>query len=226
MLIVIGLSVFFVLSCSRDAACRVRLLLVCFCSHAFLFSRRLRKERRVFCIHAGAGGVASFATTEGADVGEGVTICVCLAVGTRHAASVYYWYVFALTHFCSHADYAKNAEFFVFTLALEGSQASLRQRAQRLVRVGRKGSLEKVLNILSCPLRGAIPIATRGLAGEGSSSPYPLSNRANLLLMVCPGLVATICPFMGLPTRAMSPMMSSSLCLAGSLSHTRGLCCM
>ena len=163
MLIVIGLSVFFVLSCSRDAACRVRLLLVCFCSHAFLFSRRLRKERRVF---------------------------------------------------------------FVFTLALEGSQASLRQRAQRLVRVGRKGSLEKVLNILSCPLRGAIPIATRGLAGEGYSSPYPLSNRANLLLMVCPGLVATICPFMGLPTRAMSPMMSSSLCLAGSLSHTRGLCCM
>ena len=71
MLIVIGLSVFFVLSCSRDAACRVRLLLVCFCSHAFLFSRRLRKERRVFCIHAGAGGVASFATTEGAEVGEG-----------------------------------------------------------------------------------------------------------------------------------------------------------
>ena len=149
-------------SCSRDAACRVRFLLVCFCSHAFLFSRRL----------------------------------------------------------------PKNAEFFVFTLALDGSQASLRQRAQRLVRVGRKGSLEKVLNILSCPLRGAIPIATRGLAGEGSSSPYPLSNRANLLLMVCPGLVATICPFMGLPTRAMSPMMSSSLCLAGSLSHTRGLCCM
>ena len=149
-------------SCSRDAACRVRLLLVCFYSHAFLFSRRL----------------------------------------------------------------PKNAEFFVFTLALERSQASLRQRAQRLVRVGRKGSLEKVLNILSCPLRGAIPIATRGLAGEGASSPYPLSNRANLLLMVCPGLVATICPFMGLPTRAMSPMMSSSLCLAGSLSHTRGLCCM
>ena len=71
MLFVIGLSVFFVLSCSRDAACRVRLLLVCFCSHAFLFSRRLRKERRVFCIHAGAGGVASFATTEGAEVGEG-----------------------------------------------------------------------------------------------------------------------------------------------------------
>ena len=59
------------MSCSRDAACRVRLLLVCFCSHAFLFSRRLRKERRVFCIHAGAGGVASFATTEGAEVGEG-----------------------------------------------------------------------------------------------------------------------------------------------------------
>ena len=32
---------------------------------------------------------------------------------------------------------------------------------------GRKGPLEKVLNILSCPLRGAIPIATRGLAGVG-----------------------------------------------------------
>ena len=32
---------------------------------------------------------------------------------------------------------------------------------------GRKGSLEKVLNILSCPLRGAIPIATRGQAGVG-----------------------------------------------------------
>ena len=33
---------------------------------------------------------------------------------------------------------------------------------------GRKGPLEKVLNILSCPLRGAIPIATRGPLGEGS----------------------------------------------------------
>ena len=185
MLIVIGLSVFFVLSCSRDAACRVRLLLVCFCSHAFLFSRRLRKERRVFCIHAGAGWVASFATTEGAEVGECVTICVC--------------------------PYERVNRVLCFLLP---------------PMQGRKGPLEKVLNILSCPLRGAIPIATRGLAGEGSSSPYPLSNRANLLLMVCPGLVATICPFMGLPTRAMSPMMSSSLCLAGSLSHTRGLCCM
>ena len=226
MLIVIGLSVFFVLSCSRDAACRVRLLLVCFCSHAFLFSRRLRKERRVFCIHAGAGGVASFATTEGAEVGECVTICVSSC--SRDAACRVR---LLLVCFCSHAflfsrRLRKDRRVFVFTLALEGSQASLRQRAQRLVRVGRKGSLEKVLNILSCPLRGAIPIATRGLAGEGYSSPYPLSNRANLLLMVCPGLVATICPFMGLPTRAMSPMMSSSLCLAGSLSHTRGLCCM
>ena len=35
---------------------------------------------------------------------------------------------------------------------------------------GRKGPLEKVFNILSCPLRGAIPIATRGLAGEGSGT--------------------------------------------------------
>ena len=68
-------------------------------------------------------------------IGLSVFFLYCLAVGTRHAASVYYWYVFALTHFCSHADYAKNAEFFVFTLALEGSQASLRQRAQRLVSV-------------------------------------------------------------------------------------------
>ena len=32
---------------------------------------------------------------------------------------------------------------------------------------GRKGPLEKVLNILSCPLRGAIPIATRGLVQGG-----------------------------------------------------------
>ena len=162
MLIVIGLSVFFVLSCSRDAACRVRLLLVCFCSHAFLFSRRLRKERRVFCIHAGAGGVASFATTEGAEVGEG---------GAKRffRESIEYTFV-----------------------SFEGSNPHCDARTGR----------------------------------GGGFSPYPLSNRANLLLMVCPGLVATICPFMGLPTRAMSPMMSSSLCLAGSLSHTRGLCCM
>ena len=41
---------------------------------------------------------------------------------------------------------------------------------------GRKGPLEKVLNILSCPLRGAIPIATRGLAGVGLP-PYILYNK-------------------------------------------------
>ena len=194
MLIVIGLSVFFVLSCSRDAACRVRLLLVCFCSHAFLLSRRLRKERRVFCIHAGAGGVASFATTEGAEVGDGVTICV-LSCSRDAACRVR----LLLVCFCSHA--------FLF---------SRRLRKERRVFCIHAGA------------GGVASFATTESAevGEGSSSPYPLSNRANLLLMVCPGLVATICPFMGLPTRAMSPMMSSSLCLAGSLSHTRGLCCM
>ena len=209
MLIVIGLSVFFVLSCGRDEACCVRLLLVCFCSHAFLFSRRLRKERRVFCIHAGAGGVASFATTEGAEVGEGVTICVSSC--SRDAACRVSMFVCCFYGHGMPCPYEWVNRVLCFLLP---------------PMQGRKGSLEKVLNILSCPLRGAIPIATRGLVGEGSSSPYPLSNRANLLLMVCPGLVATICPFMGLPTRAMSPMMSSSLCLAGSLSHTRGLCCM
>ena len=194
MLIVIGLSVFFVLSCSRDAACRVRLLLVCFCSHAFLFSRRLRKERRVFCIHAGAGGVASFATTEGAEVGEGVTICVssCSRDATCRVRLL-------LVCFCSHA-------FFVLTQITQRTQSFLYSRWRWR---GRKLRYDRW---------------RRGWGG--SFSPYPLSNRANLLLMVCPGLVATICPFMGLPTRAMSPMMSSSLCLAGSLSHTRGLCCM
>ncbi len=183
MLIVIGLSVFFVLSCSRDAACRVRLLLVCFCSHAFLFSRRLRKERRVFCIHAGAGGVASFATTEGADVGEGVTICVSS---------------------CGR-DEACRVRMFVCCFYGRG--------------------MPRPYEWVNCVLCFLLP-PMQERAGEGAFSPYPLSNRANLLLMVCPGLVATICPFMGLPTRAMSPMMSSSLCLAGSLSHTRGLCCM
>ena len=127
-------------------------------------------------------------------IGLSVFFLYCLAVGTRHAASVYYWYVFALTH-------------FLF---------SRRLRKERRVFCIRAGA------------GGVASFATTEGAevGEGSFSPYPLSNRANLLLMVCPGLVATICPFMGLPTRAMSPMMSSSLCLAGSLSHTRGLCCM
>ena len=50
-------------------------------------------------------------------------------------------------------------------------------------------------------------------------------NLANLLLMVCPGRVATMRPLMGLPIRAMSPMISSSLCRVHSLSHTSGLCC-
>ena len=33
---------------------------------------------------------------------------------------------------------------------------------QSVLHEGRKGPLEKVLNILSCPLRGALPSATRG----------------------------------------------------------------
>ena len=46
--------------------------------------------------------------------------------------------------------------------------------------------------------------------------------RANLLLMLCPGRVAMTRPLIGLPIKAMSPITSSSLWRAGSLSNTSG----
>ena len=40
-------------------------------SRIFVLTQITQRTQSFFCIHAGAGGVASFATTEGAEVGEG-----------------------------------------------------------------------------------------------------------------------------------------------------------